>query len=141
MTARRRRFVLSWFAPTALALTAVVVAAAPASAQPARRSDPGTLLLSRTVYTAQPGSIVPGRTVLPAGCTSGCVTAVADGGYPEVFNNESVDPSFGVSSPILLDRLTLSGRTLATLRLPSADGTRDHLVTSFPSKSELGLTV
>jgi hypothetical protein len=119
----------------------VAVAAAPASAQPARRFDPGSLLLSRTVYTAPPGSIVPGRTVLPAGCTSGCVTAVADGGYPEVFNNESVDPSFGVSSPILLDRLTLSGHTLATLRLPSADGTRDHLVTSFPSKSELALTV
>src|SRR5215472_10576519 len=67
---------------------------------------PGHLVLSRTVYTAGKDSIVPGVTKLPAGCTTSCVTAVADGGYPEVFNNESVDASFGVSSPILLDTLT-----------------------------------
>ena len=65
------------------------------------------------------------------------MTAVADGGYPEVFNNESVDPSFGVSTPILLDRLSPSGRTLGTFPVP----TRAGLVTSFPSKSELALNV
>ncbi|MGN6608646.1 MAG: hypothetical protein ACTHMS_16755 [Jatrophihabitans sp.] len=101
---------------------------------------PGRLLLSRTVYTASPDSIVPGRTLLPAGCTTNCVTAVADGGYPEVFNNEAVDPSFGVSSPILLDSLTPSGNTIRSLAVPT-DASGDHLVTSFPSKSELGLDV
>jgi hypothetical protein len=101
---------------------------------------PGHLVLSRTVYTAGKNSIVPGVTQLPAGCTTDCVTAVADGGYPEVFNNESVDASFGVSSPILLDSLTQSGRTLHTLNVPTnVDG--DHLVTSFPSKSEIGLNL
>ncbi|MFC1419085.1 hypothetical protein [Streptacidiphilus cavernicola] len=101
---------------------------------------PGSLVLSRTVYTAGKGSITPGVTQLPAGCTTACVSAVADGGYPEVFNNESVDPSFGISSPILLDTLTRSGRTTGTLNVPT--GLRgDHLVTSFPSKSELGLNL
>ncbi|WP_201776417.1 hypothetical protein [Streptacidiphilus carbonis] len=101
---------------------------------------PGHLVLSRTVYTAGKDSVVPGVTRLPAGCTTACVTAVADGGYPEVFNNESVDASFGVSSPILLDALTQSGRTTGTLNVPTGlNG--DHLVTSFPSKSELGLSL
>jgi hypothetical protein len=103
----------------------------------------GRLLLSRTVYTAPASSIVPGVTQLPAGCTSNCVTAVADGGYPEVFNNESVDPSFGVSSPIRLDSLRPDGRTLTTITVPDrgngAGYAGDHLVTSFPSKSELAL--
>ena len=101
---------------------------------------PEHLVLSRTVYTAGKSSIVPGVTQLPAGCTTACVTAVADGGYPEVFNNESVDASFGVSSPILLDALTPSGRTTRTLEVPTGVG-GDHLVTSFPSKSELGLNL
>ncbi|WP_037610008.1 hypothetical protein, partial [Streptacidiphilus rugosus] len=101
---------------------------------------PGHLVLSRTVYTAGRDSIVPGVTKLPAGCTTACVTAVADGGYPEVFNNESVDASFGVSSPILLDTLTPGGRTVRSLRVPT-DVRGDHLVTSFPSKSEIGLNL
>lgn len=101
---------------------------------------PGHLVLSRTVYTADKGSIVPGVTQLPAGCTTACVTAVADGGYPEVFNNEAVDASFGISSPILLDTITPSGRTVHTLNVPT-DVKGDHLVTSFPSKSEIGLNL
>jgi len=114
---------------------AVSVTASTASAHDPDRFEPDSLLVSRTVYTASADSIVPGQTLLPAGCTTGCVPAVADGGYPEVFNNESVDPSFGVSSPILLDRVTLSGRTVGTLPV------RDGLVTSFPSKSELALNL
>jgi hypothetical protein len=124
-----------------------VLAAVPAAAsgQPGRDggADSGQLLLSRTVYTAPPDSIVPGVTQLPAGCTTGCVTAVAGGGYPEVFNNESVDASFGVSSPIHLDRLSPDGHTRETLSVPANAAGRgrdaDHLVTSFPSKSELAL--
>jgi hypothetical protein len=125
------------------ALTATASSAASAHGSPDLL--PGNLLLSRTLYTASAGSIVPGVTVLPAGCTSGCVTAVADGGYPEVFNNESVDPSFGVSSPIYLDQLTTSGNLISSIQVPSGNGffgrAGDHLVTSFPSKSELGLNL
>jgi len=102
---------------------------------------PGHLVLSRTVYSAKPDSITPGVTMLPAGCVgSACVPAVADGGYPEVFNNEAVDPSFGITSPIYLDTITPSGNTMGTVDVPT-DVNGDHLVTSFPSKSELGLNL
>ena len=147
MSFSRRRAVATAAVGVVAASTGLVATSATAGARPqhVQRGDTGQLILSRTIYTASKGSIVPGTTVLPAGCTSGCVTAVADGGYPEVFNNESVDPSFGVSSPIHLDRLATNGRTLGTLAVPS-DETRhgrpaDHLVTSFPSKSELALNV
>jgi hypothetical protein len=33
---------------------------------------------------------------------------VADGGYPEVWGNEKPDASFGVTSPIFVDRFTAS---------------------------------
>jgi len=51
-----------------------------------------------------------------------------------VWNNASSDGSFGVSSPIRLDDLTLDGHLLGTLRVPSHE-----IVTSFSSKSELAL--
>ena len=141
MSATRRARRILVLSVLAVSTAAGSIAAAPAaSARPAGWYEPDSLLLSRTEYTAPASTIVPGKTVLPAGCTSNCVTAVADGGYPEVFNNESVDPSFGVSSPVFLDRLTPSGRTVGSLQVPTATG-RDHLVTSFPSKSELGLNV
>lgn len=101
---------------------------------------PGHLILSRSVYTAPADTIVRGVTKLPAGCTTACVTAVADAGYPEVFNNEAVDGSFGITSPILLDTITPSGHTLGSTQIPT-DVNGDHLVTSFPSKSELGLNL
>ena len=143
------RFSSRTVAVALIAVAATAVAGVPQSASASgelgdsHRDGFGSLLLSRTEYTAPPGSITPGVTKLPAGCTTGCVTAVADGGYPEVFNNESVDPSFGVSSPIYLDTLDPSGHTRRTLALPATgSGTGragDHLVTSFPSKSELAL--
>ncbi|WP_042426369.1 hypothetical protein [Streptacidiphilus anmyonensis] len=121
----------------------LATAAAPQHHGPAHPQHvlvPGHLVLSRTVYTAGKDAIVPGVTKLPAGCTTACVTAVADGGYPEVFNNESVDASFGITSPILLDSLTQSGHTTGELKVPT-DSRGDHLVTSFPSKSELSLNL
>ena len=72
--------------------------------------------------------------------------ATNDGTYPQVFNNDLVDASFGVTSPIFLDQITPSGQLVSTLRGPRrqhaaarADG--DHLVTSFSSKSELALNL
>jgi hypothetical protein len=64
---------------------------------------PGNLLVSRSVYTDDSG-IVAGVTVLPPGCTSGCLKAVAGGTYPEVWNNDLVDPSFGITSKLFLDQ-------------------------------------
>jgi hypothetical protein len=57
-----------------------------------------------------PGLLTPGVTVLPPGCTTGCVTATNDGSYPQVWDNALADGSFGVTSPIFLDQLTPSGR-------------------------------
>jgi hypothetical protein len=104
---------------------------------------PGNLLISRSVYQA--AAITPGTTVLPPGCTSAsatasatpCVTAVADGTYPTVFNNDGPDASFGVSSPIYLDQVDpLTGHLINTIAVPTSD-----LVTSFSSKSELALNL
>lgn len=115
--------------------------------------QPGTLVLSRSVYVGTPDLLVPGVTVLPPGCVAGnvnvpqiaggnasvavtCGVAVADGTYPTVFNNDTADGSFGITSPIFLDNLTTDGHRLGTLRIPS-----DQIVTSFSSKSELALNL
>jgi hypothetical protein len=107
--------------------------------------QPGDLLVSRSVYENDP-NLVAGVTELPAGCTTGCKPASAGGAYPEVWNNDSVDESFGVTSKIFLDQLTPSGAPVSTLEVPNsatpgiASGA-DQMVTSFSSKSELALNL
>ncbi len=115
--------------------------------------QPGTLVLSRSVYVGTPSLLVPGVSVLPPGCVATtvnvplvaggttpvavtCATAVADGTYPTVFNNDTADGSFGITSPIFLDNITTDGHKLDTLRIPS-----DQIVTSFSSKSEVALNL
>jgi hypothetical protein len=148
-TARRAR----WRGTLPLALSAAAglsllgATSASAAAQPAHFGEggylaAGNLLVSRTAYADQASAIVPGVTVLPPGCTSGCALASADAAYPQVWNNDLVDPSFGVTSRVFLDQLTPSGRLLSTLPVP--DGSRrggGDLVTSFSSKSELALNL
>jgi hypothetical protein len=87
------------------------------------------LVVTESVYAGYPSLIVPGTTVLPTG-----VVAIADGGYPEVFNNATVDSSFGIISPIFLLELTESGKSLGVQPVPT-----NLITTSFSSKSELGL--
>jgi hypothetical protein len=121
-----------------VAATPALAAALPAGALARDRHDhdalrPGNLLVSGSVY--READIQPGVTQLPPGCTTGnCVTANADGAYPYVFNNDIVDGSFGVTSPIFLDELTPGGGLVGRIRIPT-----DELVTSFSSKSELAL--
>src|SRR5215831_2747610 len=110
----------------------------------------GTLVLSRSVYAGNPSLVTVGQT-LPPGCVARtvtlpllaggtttvkvkCGTAVADGTYPTVFNNDGPDGSFGITSPIFLDNLKTNGEQLGTLAVPT-----DQIVTSFSSKSELAL--
>jgi hypothetical protein len=50
------------------------------------------------------------------------------GTYTGMFNNDADDPSFGITSPIVLD--PDSGHLLDTIPVPTSD-----LVTSFSSKS------
>lgn len=111
---------------------------------------PDSLVLSRSVYVGDASTVVVGQ-ALPPGCVAGtvnvpllaggaaavkvkCSVATADGTYPTVFNNNLADGSFGVTSPILLDNITIEGQLLGTLLVPS-----DQIVTSFSSKSELAL--
>ncbi|HKF53631.1 MAG TPA: hypothetical protein VKB26_15050 [Candidatus Acidoferrales bacterium] len=124
---------------------------------------PDTLVLSRSVYAGNSGTVTVNQ-VLPPGCipititlpvigggtttvtvpansSSGCTNAIADGTYPTVFNNSNfngnaVDGSFGLTSPIFLDNITTDGRLLGTLSVPS-----DQIDTSFSSKSELALNL
>jgi hypothetical protein len=72
---------------------------------------------------------VAGQTQLPPGCTgSNCVSATANGNYPQVFNNALVDGSFGVTSRIFLAEITPSGLPLRSYEVPA-----NELVTSFSS--------
>ncbi|HEY5286742.1 MAG TPA: hypothetical protein VIJ50_06535 [Solirubrobacteraceae bacterium] len=106
---------------------------------------PGNLLLSRSVYENDP-NLKAGVTELPAGCVTGCTPALAGGNYPEVWNNDTADESFGVTSKIFLDQLTPWGAPLSTLQVPNSaepgiGASDDQMVTSFSSKSELALNL
>ena len=149
---RRRRGRLLAVAPVAalLAGTALAIPAQAGTAHPQasvgqaggagyRGLVPGNLLVSGSTYQNGP-DIVAGKTLLPPGCTTGCVTATADGTYPQVFNNALVDGSFGVTSPIFLDQLTPSGSLIDSLAVPDR-GAQGRVVTSFSSKSELALNL
>src|ERR1700735_5409494 len=138
-----------WRLASGLAVAALtcgsLAAASSASASPRMDQDsflrPGNLLVTGSYYDVNPDVLVPGVTVLPPGCTSGCVTATNNAAYPQVFNNVLADPSFGITTPILLDQITPWGRLVSRTQVP--DGTRpgDHAVTSFSSKSELALNL
>jgi hypothetical protein len=95
--------------------------------RPARDSD--NLVVTESVYAGYPSLIVAGTTMLPTG-----VVAIADGGFPEVFNNATVDSSFGITSPIYLLELTSHGEVVRHLPVPT-----NKMTTSFSSKSELGI--
>jgi hypothetical protein len=143
--ARRSRWRLaSGLAVAALTCGSLAVASS-ASASPRSGQDsflrPGNLLVSGSYYDVNPDVLVPGVTVLPPGCTSGCVTATNNAAYPQVFNNVLVDPSFGITTPILLDQITPSGRLVSRIQVPDGARPGDHAVTSFSSKSELALNL
>lgn len=124
--------------------------------------QPGSLVLSRSVYLSNANSVVIGET-LPPGCAGGpngtttvsvptttagvdddvmvmCGVASDNGLFPDpvhnVFNNAGTDGSFGITSPIFLDDITSEGHLLGTLPIPS-----EKIVTSFSSKSELALNL
>lgn len=106
----------------------------------------GNLLISRSVYQNQAATVQPGE-ALPPDCAPGnCAAAVNDGTYPYVWNNDTADGSFGITSKILLDQITPSGALVNTLEVPNSTQqgvppTKDQLVTSFSSKSELALNL
>ena len=155
MTTKRTRAVAGT-RTMATSLLAVLIASGLAGSRIARGDDddhqgfhplvPGNLLVSRSVYDNNAGNVTAGVTQLPAGCTSGCTAAIADGQYPGVFNNDTIDGSFGITSKILLDQLTPSGNVIGTIEVPNSlqrhiRANDDQMVSSFSSKSELALNL
>jgi hypothetical protein len=128
-----------------LAVAGAIAAGLGIAAAPAQANDnnfiPGDLVYSSSTYV--PADITPGVTQLAPGCAetaaaSGtpCASAIADGTFPSVFNNDSVDGSFGIVSPLFLNQITPWGKADGTIRVPS-----DQLNTSFSSKSEGALNL
>lgn len=97
---------------------------------------PGSLIISSSVYEAQSGAVASLKvgTLLPNTNTA-TVAAISDNNYVTVWNNDTVDASFGVTSPIYLTDVDAdTGRALNHQLVPTS-----QVVTSFSSKSELGL--
>ena len=128
-----------------ISIIAAASLAASASAQTV--FTPGNIVVSRSVYSATAASLAAGQ-VLPPVCpaTAVCATATGkatdSGAYPSltstnnVFNNNLVDGSFGITSPIFLDQLTPTGTLVSTLPVPTS-----LVTTSFSSKSEVALNL
>jgi len=108
--------------------------------------DRNGLIVSRSVYDNRAANVTVGQT-LPPNCvqsSGNCVTAIANGTYPFVFNNVTADASFGITSRIFLDEISSSGHVMRSIEVPNSldwwvRGKSDQLVTSFSSKSEIGL--
>jgi hypothetical protein len=99
---------------------------------------PNSLIISSSTYDRSQGAVASLHvgTVL-SGTAKATTSAVADNNYVTVWNNDSVDGSFGVTSPIRLTAVEPhSGRVLRSVSVPS-----DQVVTSFSSKSELALHI
>jgi hypothetical protein len=83
MFAKLSRPRLSLLLAVAVTAAGPVIAATGASAASAADHGgflrPGNLLVSGSVYQNDPGLLTPGVTVLPPGCTGGCVSATNDG--------------------------------------------------------------
>jgi len=92
---------------------------------------PGDILVSSSTYSGDASLITNGVSILPNGSN-----AVANGSYFQVFNNEVPDANFGVTTPAAISELTPAGSIVQTLNVPT-----NVLVTSFSSKSELGLNL
>jgi hypothetical protein len=151
----RGRSLSTRFAVALLATTAIGGSLAYADDDDFFFFRPGDLLLSKAVYDAPTSAIAPGAT-LPPGCTSAtaaasatpCVAAINDGTYPTVFNNDTVDASFGITTKIVLDELRPDndGDLVNSLEVPNSSQrhvttSSDQMVTSFSSKSEIALNL
>ena len=110
---------------------------------------PGNLVVSRSIYV-NTNDIQAGTTILPPSCSlANCptpVTAVVDSTYPFVWNNDTVGGSFGITSKIFLDQMTPTGTLVTSLEVPNSSQngvppTKDQMVTSFSSKSEMALNL
>jgi len=99
---------------------------------------PGSLVVSSSTYDRTQGpiaSLIVGTTL--ANTATATTTATTGNNYVTVWNNETADASFGVTSLIELTDLDPNSlQVLSTVTVPTS-----QVVTSFSSKSELSLHV
>jgi hypothetical protein len=136
---------------------AVLSLAALATSNPAGAEDldhthvhffSGNLVVSRSVYDDNANNVKIGA-LLPVNCANTvgpCAAAINNGAYPFVFNNDTIDASFGITSKIFLDQITPTGFLLDSLEVPNSSlknvrTESNQLVTSFSSKSEMALNL
>ena len=134
------------FVPGSIVLSGTVYVGNANTVTPGQVLPPGCL---NTGPVTNPNAATVNVPLLPADQTSTATTtavtvtcgyAADNGEYPNlhdshnVWNNDTGDGSFGVSSPIVLWDLSSNGALLGALPIPS-----DEMVTSFSSKSELAL--
>ena len=87
---------------------------------------PGNLIVSRSVYDNNADNVTVGQILPPdckttkAGCPKGS-GATNNGSYPMVFNNDVYDSSFGVTSKIYLDQISLLGFRINSIEVPNSD--------------------
>ncbi len=68
----------------------------------------GNLVVSRSIYDNNANNVKIGA-LLPVNCANTvgpCAVAINNGTYPFVFNNDTIDSSFGITSKIILDQIT-----------------------------------
>ncbi len=113
--------------------SAIALSAAVGAAHAGNLINKDSLLVSMTSYqdVGQVFGLIPGVTQIPGGAAN------ANGNVNNVWNNSSVDGQFGVTSPLQFQ--DLSATTGALLAAESLDSSQ--VVTSFSSKSELGLSI
>lgn len=118
-----------------VATAAIALAAAGSRAgEPPFRFLPGHLLVTSSTYAGTATTVTVGQT-LPGGGK-----AIADGTYPNVFENATVDGSFGVAAPIILRQYALTSDSRSAFLINSLNVTDlTGIVTSFSSKSEMAL--
>jgi len=116
----------------ALMVTVGALGSSRASAQSYFTS--GDLLVSSSTYAGTASTVTVGQ-ALPITPTA---NATNNGIYFGVFNNDTPDANFGITSPITITQLTTTG---AATSLPPIVVPGSYLSTSFSSKSELALNL
>jgi hypothetical protein len=109
------------------------------------------LIVTRSVYTGTASTVTIGQQLPPVcGTSTTCNAKATDNGQfanlqnsNNVWNNEKVDSSFGITSPIFIDQLTKAGTLVSSINLTAlaASTLGVDLTTSFPSKSELAINL
>ncbi|WOJ90191.1 hypothetical protein RZS28_02480 [Methylocapsa polymorpha] len=130
------RPVLACAASSGMALAVGLGAGASQADESSFSFVPGSLIVSSSIYTGTAATVAVGQT-LPGGGV-----AIANGTYPNVFANNTVDGSFGVTSPIILRQYSLSHDNRSAFLVNTLNVTeRTGVSTSFSSKSELALNL